>query len=166
MTGQVRRKSVVNKEVFITMTLTTMTASLTSLNLHAPDVSRTPKMVEGAHDAALTRAPATSMTLGTTPARDLPAGTIIDAPEPKRALPGLSEMRPVDRADAALMSVIEPERFTAFRSALETNGDWKSILSTFSAQVPNHPEWMDAQYRLPAADVLRRTGYLEDLSQL
>lgn len=164
MTGQVRQKSVVNTEVFITMTLTTMTVSLATLNLYAPDVPRTPTMVEGSSgDPARAGA---AMAPGSAPARELPAGTIIDAPEPKRSLPGLSEMRPVDRADAALMSVIEPDRFTAFRSALETNGDWKSILSTFSAQVPNHPEWMDAQYRLPAADVLRRTGYLEDLSQL
>lgn len=149
------------------MTMTTMTVSLTSLNLYAPDVPRSPTMVEGSNgDPARAGAASTAMALGSAPARELPAGTIIDAPEPKRALPGLSEMRPVDRADAALMSVIEPDHFTAFRSALETNGDWKSILSTFSAQVPNHPEWMDAQYRLPAADVLRRTGYLEELSQL
>ncbi|WP_460746089.1 autotransporter outer membrane beta-barrel domain-containing protein [Microvirgula curvata] len=53
--------------------------------------------------------------------------------------------------------------YTWIRDQPYTESGADALLSTFSAQVPNHPEWMDAQYRLPAADVRQRTGYPEDL---
>ena len=52
--------------------------------------------------------------LAGSPARDLPAGTIVDLPS-VRYSNGQMEMRPADRATAALMGVVQPRAFEAFR---------------------------------------------------
>ena len=51
---------------------------------------------------------------GRQPARDLPAGTIVDLPS-VRYSNGQMEMRPADRATAALMGAVQPRAFEAFK---------------------------------------------------
>jgi len=75
------------------------------------------------------------------------------------------EMRPVERADAALMSVVDPDAFSRLRDALQQDDDgWRALLGKFSSQIPANPQWLDDAYRLPAARLLERTRYLMDLS--
>lgn len=76
------------------------------------------------------------------------------------------EMRPVDRADAALMSVIEPEGFQNLLDAIRDDGDWRAILGKFSQKIPSNPQWLNDEYRLPAAQLLEKTRYLMDLSMI
>lgn len=76
------------------------------------------------------------------------------------------EMRPVDRSDAALMAVVEPGLFRDFVQAVATDGDWRGILQPFAERLQQRPEWLEDRYRLPAAEVLRRSNYLMDLAAL
>ena len=57
--------------------------------------------------------PLSGQSLAGSPARDLPAGTIVDLPS-VRYSNGQMEMRPADCATAALMGVVQPRAFEAF----------------------------------------------------
>ncbi|SHI28688.1 hypothetical protein [Pollutimonas bauzanensis] len=103
--------------------------------------------------------------LSEAPAREIPAtefthGTVT------RYTSAQLEMRPVDRADAALMSVIEPDGFRNLLDAIRQDGDWRAILEKFSQRIPSNPQWLNDDYRLPAAQLLERTRYLMDLSTI
>lgn len=76
------------------------------------------------------------------------------------------DMRPVDRADAALMAVTEPDTFRQFVQAVSSDGDWRSILEPYAQRLQQHPEWLEDNYRLPAADLLRQSDYLMNLGVL
>jgi len=99
------------------------------------------------------------------PSRTLPDGAV-EHHAAVRYTSGQMEMRPVDRADAALMAVTEPDTFRQFIQALSTDGDWRSILEPFAQRLQQHPEWLEDRYRLPAAEVLRRSQYFMDLTAL
>ena len=77
--------------------------------------------------------------LAGSPARDLPAGTIVDLPS-VRYSNGQMEMRPADCATAALMGVVQPRAFEAF-AALLNDGDWRGLLHAFERSIPQNPEW-------------------------
>ena len=76
--------------------------------------------------------------LAGSPARDLPAGTIVDLPS-VRYSNGQMEMRPADRATAALMGVVQPRAFEAFKAALLNDGDWRGLLHAFERSIPQNP---------------------------
>lgn len=97
--------------------------------------------------------------------RALPEGVVVDQPLRQYTQAQL-EMRPVDRADAALMAVVAPEDFGRLTDALASDGDWRSLLSAFTQRLGNNPQWLEDQYRLPAAEVLRQTSNFLDLSSL
>src|SRR5690554_5434447 len=91
--------------------------------------------------------------------RTLPDEAIVHQPI-VRYTQAQMEMRPVDRADAAFMAVIEPETFSAFIEAVKTDGDWRPILEGFSQKLAAHPEWLTNEaYRKAAAEILRKTNY-------
>lgn len=98
-------------------------------------------------------------------AREIPASEFTHGAA-IRYTPAQLEMRPVDRADAALMSVIEPEGFQSLVDAIRNDGDWRAILGKFSQRIPSNPQWLNDEYRLPAAKLLERTRYLMDLSMI
>lgn len=97
--------------------------------------------------------------------RALPEGVVVDQPLRQYTQAQL-EMRPVDRADAALMAVVAPEDFGRLTDALASDGDWRSLLSAFTQRLGSNPQWLEDQYRLPAAEVLRQTSNFLDLSGL
>ncbi len=100
--------------------------------------------------------------LAASPARELPAGTIVDLPS-VRYSNGQMEMRPSDRATAALMGVVQPRAFEAFKAALLNDGDWRTLLHAFERSIPQNPEWRLGEYRIAAGEFLKSTGYLLDL---
>ena len=93
--------------------------------------------------------------------RDLPAGTIVDLPS-VRYSNGQMEMRPADRATAALMGVVQPRAFEAFKAALLNDGDWRGLLHAFERSIPQNPV-AAGEYRIAAGEFLKSTGYLLDL---
>lgn len=99
------------------------------------------------------------------PSRTLPEDAVQHQPI-VRYTNAQMEMRPVDRADAALMAIAEPETFAGFIEAVKNDGDWRSILEGFTQKIPAHPEWLEDSFRLPAAEILRRSNYFMDLSAL
>lgn len=113
-----------------------------------------------------TISPVSLPSLYTLPTRTLPEEAIVHQPV-VRYTHAQMEMRPVERADAALMAVIEPGTFPGFIEAVKTDGDWRSILEGFSQKLASHPEWLTNEaYRKAAAEILRRTNYFMDLSGL
>jgi hypothetical protein len=94
----------------------------------------------------------------TIPASEFPHGTIIQYTSAQL------DMGAVDRADAALMSVIEPEGFQKLVAAIRDDGDWRAVLGSFAQKIPSNPQWLNEEYRLPAARLLEKTHFLMDLS--
>ncbi|WZB72097.1 hypothetical protein WJ968_11105 [Achromobacter xylosoxidans] len=76
---------------------------------------------------------------------------------------GQMEMRPADRATAALMGVVQPRAFEAFKAALLNDGDWRGLLHAFERSIPQNPEWRLGEYRIAVGEFLKSTGYLLDL---
>lgn len=104
--------------------------------------------------------------LESAPARELPADAITHGDAVRYTNAQLA-MRPVERADAALMSVVDPDAFSRLRDALQQDDDgWRALLGKFSSQIPANPQWLDDAYRLPAARLLDQTRYLMDLSAI
>lgn len=92
------------------------------------------------------------------PASEFSHGTIIQYTSAQL------DMGAVDRADAALMSVIEPEGFQKLVAAIRDDGDWRAVLGSFAQKIPSNPQWLNEEYRLPAARLLEKTHFLMDLS--
>jgi hypothetical protein len=129
-------------------------------NLYALNASRTSPVLSEGRLADVQR-PSVDLSEAA-PARSLPDNVVISQ-EAVRYTSAQLEMKPVDRADAALMHEVQPESFEALRQALLNDGDWQSLLADFVKKIPNNPLWQGDAYWMAAGDFLQKTGYLLNL---
>jgi hypothetical protein len=135
--------------------------SSSHINLSQNDNAQTqhsPALTAGSIDTVRPTTAISEAATRTLPASEFSHGSIIQYTSAQL------DMGVVDRADAALMSVIEPEGFQTLVTAIRNDGDWRSILGKFAEKIPSNPQWLNDEYRLPAAGLLERTRYLMDLS--
>ena len=110
-------------------------------------------------DAAAGPCPASP---GGSPARDLPAGTIVDLPS-VRYSNGQMEMRPADCATAALMGVVQPRAFEAFAGGAAERRRLARLAACVRTQHSAESGMAAGEYRIAAGEFLKSTGYLLDL---
>ena len=108
------------------------------------------------------RWPLSGQSLAGSPARDLPAGTIVDLPS-VRYSNGQMEMRPADRATAALMGVVQPRAFEAFRRGAAERRRLARLAACVRTQHSAESGMAAGEYRIAAGEFLKSTGYLLDL---
>lgn len=135
-------------------------------NLYDLD-TQSPRMTASVDGAALAASANVSRDLSQPgpPARELANGDVVHHGI-VRYTQAQMDMRPVDRADAALMAVTEPDNFRQFVQAVASDGDWRSILEPYAQRLQQRPEWLGDTYRLPAANLLKQSDYLMNLGVL